>query len=105
MWIDVVLSGLLHIGRVYSQSNKCYRRYKRTSAVGARRLFPLGRVHRWIETVHLLHLGQFFWWIEDERQLIRKDPWCKYWMWLKTDVGWPRVILVSEWLDGGAEPI
>ena len=26
----------------------------------------------------------------------------KCWMWLTTDVGWPRVILVLKWLDWGS---
>ena len=68
MWIDAV-SALC--GHVYSQSNKCYRKMKRTFAVGARRVLHPGRFLRWIESGRLFRLGQLFWWIEDERWLIR----------------------------------
>ena len=43
-----------------SQASKRYRKMKRTSAVGARRLLHPGRFLRWIESGRLLHLGQFF---------------------------------------------
>ena len=50
MWIDAV-SGLLRIGHVNSQSNKCYRITERTSAVGTRHLLHPDRFLR-IEECH-----------------------------------------------------
>ena len=50
MWIDAV-DGLLHIGHVNSQTNKCYRKTERTSAVGTRRLLHPGRFLRIEERV------------------------------------------------------
>jgi hypothetical protein len=59
MWIDEA-RGLfkLPVDHVYSRADERNMRKKRTSAVG---------------TCHVLHLGQFFWWIEGKRLKVRES--------------------------------